>query len=163
MPIAFIPTILDIEASGFGVQSYPIEIGVARSDGARYCRLIRPLPHWTHWEAEAQMLHGITRAELTANGTDAVRVCHELNQFLAGRQVYSDGWVVDYPWLIRLFGDVGIPMQFSFSDIEYVLNSAQMSRWHMIKSELQSLASLQRHRASADAHLIQQTFIQSAS
>tara|TARA_Y100001951_G_scaffold105246_1_gene121039 strand:+ start:7658 stop:7939 length:282 start_codon:yes stop_codon:yes gene_type:complete len=34
-----LPTIIDIEASGFGAASYPIEIGVVRYDGANYSGL----------------------------------------------------------------------------------------------------------------------------
>ena len=34
------PDIIDIEASGFGPDSYPIEIGVALSSGEKYCSLI---------------------------------------------------------------------------------------------------------------------------
>jgi hypothetical protein len=34
--------VLDIEASGFGRHSYPIEIGYARDDGHAWCSLVRP-------------------------------------------------------------------------------------------------------------------------
>ena len=42
------PSIIDVEASGFGAASYPIEIGVVRYDGAKWCKLLRPLDDWTH-------------------------------------------------------------------------------------------------------------------
>ena len=41
------PAVLDVEASGFGRSSYPIEIGVVFPDGHAYCTLIRPESHWT--------------------------------------------------------------------------------------------------------------------
>ena len=44
------PLIIDVEASGFGSKSYPIEIGVALNDGQRFCTLILPAPNWTHWD-----------------------------------------------------------------------------------------------------------------
>lgn len=42
------PAVLDVEASGFGRYSYPIEVGYALPDGRVFCTLIRPEPHWTH-------------------------------------------------------------------------------------------------------------------
>ena len=51
---AFTPTIIDVEASGFGPYSYPIEIGVALDNGDKYCTLILPAPAWTHWDEEAE-------------------------------------------------------------------------------------------------------------
>ena len=75
------PTILDVEASGFGSDSFPIEIGVKRSDGARFCRLIKPYQSWTHWNSEAESLHGITRDVLSQYGIDGREVCIQLNAF----------------------------------------------------------------------------------
>ena len=54
MPSADTPLIIDVEASGFGGASYPIEIGVALDDGHKYCALILPEPEWTHWDAAAE-------------------------------------------------------------------------------------------------------------
>jgi hypothetical protein len=48
MPSAECPLIIDVEASGFGGTSYPIEIGVALDYGHKYCTLIHPEPGWTH-------------------------------------------------------------------------------------------------------------------
>ncbi|MCP4234821.1 MAG: hypothetical protein GY770_14780, partial [Aestuariibacter sp.] len=45
-----VPSIIDIEASGFGAHSYPVEIGVIREDGGKFCQLVKPYPDWTHWE-----------------------------------------------------------------------------------------------------------------
>ncbi len=39
-----LPTVIDVEASGFGAGSYPIEVGVAFPDGRSWCCLIRPEP-----------------------------------------------------------------------------------------------------------------------
>jgi hypothetical protein len=47
-PDSEVPSILDVEASGFGAGSYPIEIGYISGDGSSYCTLIRPAPTWTH-------------------------------------------------------------------------------------------------------------------
>lgn len=157
------PPILDIEASGFGAQSYPIEVGVAGLNGARFCRLIRPFPHWQHWDDSAQVLHGISRDELARYGRDAREVCLELNEFLNGQQAYSDGWVVDHPWLIKLYSCAGVSMSFRLSALEYVLTETQMENWHSAKAQVQQHYDQARHRASVDAEIIQQTFLQSAT
>ena len=70
-----IPTIIDVEASGFSSHSYPIEVGVIRSDGARFCRLIRPYPQWSHWDKKAEALHGLSRDHLQKWGNDGRDVC----------------------------------------------------------------------------------------
>ena len=62
------PNIIDVEASGFGTASYPIEIGLALENGERYCSLIKPLAEWDHWDETAQELHGIKRAHLNKHG-----------------------------------------------------------------------------------------------
>ena len=41
---------IDVEASGFGVGSYPIEVGVAFPDGGTQCYLIKPEHDWIHWK-----------------------------------------------------------------------------------------------------------------
>ena len=43
------PLIIDVEASGFGPLSYPIEVGLALSAGEKYCSLILPAADWTHY------------------------------------------------------------------------------------------------------------------
>ena len=83
------PSIIDVEASGFGAKSYPIEIGVVRHDGAKWCKLIRPFDHWVHWDEEAEALHGITREMLNNHGLSPIRVCHELNHFLSSIIIYT--------------------------------------------------------------------------
>ncbi|MFC6441379.1 hypothetical protein [Bowmanella sp. JS7-9] len=150
---------MDIEASGFGANSYPIEIGVAISDGTRYCRLIKPFEHWTHWDSEAEALHGISREILAQHGVDPRQVCEDLNHLLKDRSVYSDGWVVDNPWLIKLYEACGMQPTFTFSALEMVLSEPQMVVWHAIKQDLTERWPQARHRASADADLIQNTWL----
>lgn len=155
------PSFIDVEASGFGSASYPIEVGVKRADGARFCRLIYPLEDWTHWDAQAESLHGISQQDLYEHGYPIRQVCNELNQFLEGQTVYTDGWVVDYPWLIKLFDAVRLTMAFKVTALDYILNEQQMENWHLTKESLQHRFDGQRHRASADAELIQLTFLHS--
>jgi salicylate hydroxylase len=49
------PIIIDVEASGFGARSDPIDVGVAMEDDAKYCALISPAPEW---DLEADVLVG---------------------------------------------------------------------------------------------------------
>ena len=155
------PTILDVEASGFGSNSYPIEIGVIHADGRKFCRLIKPFEDWRHWDNEAEMLHGIQRHELDKFGCDPVSVCNDLNRFMEHSTAYSDGWVVDSPWLIKLFSRAGVKMTFTLSAIEYLLNQKQMDTWHSVKRWVTKQQAQQRHRASVVADIIQKTFVYS--
>ena len=152
------PIIIDVEASGFGPDSYPIEVGLAFEDGSRFCTLIQPAKSWSHWDDSAQGVHNITRDMLTQHGRTVQDVAKSLNNILAGKTVYSDGWVVDKPWLIRLFHAAGMNMSFQVSPLELILTEEQMVLWADTKAHLTRQAELVRHRASNDAWLIQQTF-----
>jgi hypothetical protein len=68
------PIIVDIEASGFGVHSYPIEIGVAFNDGTKCCSLIRPGAAWTHWDSVAEQVHHVSRSTLETHGKPVAEV-----------------------------------------------------------------------------------------
>ena len=154
------PNIIDIEASGFGGESYPIEIGLVLGDGKKYCSLILPLAGWKHWNKDAEKIHHISRQMLQKHGTPAAEVAVQLNQILEGLTLYSDGWVVDKPWLTTLFCASGIEMKFSVSPIEIILSEAQMNVWHKTKEQIIIQQNIQRHRASNDAWIIQETFRQ---
>jgi hypothetical protein len=152
------PAIIDLEASGFGADSYPIEVGVALPDGTRFCSLIEPVPDWTHWDCQAQSIHQISRAELHHCGQSIFTVTRNLNQLLHGQTLYSDGWVVDKPWLTTLFYAARTPMTFFVSPLEMILTDHQMRHWHAIKERVINELKLTRHRASNDAYIIQETY-----
>ena len=57
-----LPCIIDLEASGFGRGSYPIEVGLCLGDSSSHCFLVRPEEDWQHWDPEAEKVHGISRA-----------------------------------------------------------------------------------------------------
>ena len=73
--------------------------------------------------------------------------------------MYSDAWVVDYPWLRELFGHAQVKMEFRISAIEMLLNEAQLSRWDATKAQVTHTLKLPRHRASNDAEIIQRTYM----
>ena len=51
------PIIVDVEASGFGKGSYPIEIGLVLPDGTPHCFLLAPARTWTAWDPGAEKVH----------------------------------------------------------------------------------------------------------
>ncbi|MEE9355477.1 MAG: hypothetical protein V3U75_07785 [Methylococcaceae bacterium] len=152
------PAIIDIEASGFGSQSYPIEIGLILSSGEKFCFLIKPAVDWIHWNNEAEKLHLIDQKMLKIHGDSLENVARSLNYILKNKVVYSDGWVVDQPWLIKLFHTAGILQQFMISPLESILSEAQMNIWHETKIEVLEQLNISRHRASNDAKIIQETY-----
>lgn len=152
------PNIIDIEASGFGPHSYPIEVGLALESGERYSCLITPEPDWTHWSDQAQSVHGIERRHLIEYGKPATEVATILNQRLSGLTLYSDGWVVDKPWLVTLFAAARITPQFTLSALEMILSEPQMEAWRSVRTEVANELDLKRHRASQDAWVIQETY-----
>ncbi len=158
MPPRLPPIIIDIEASGFGSGSYPIEIGVVMDDGRKYCSLIQPKDDWTHWDPTAETVHGISRETLRAHGRPVFEVAGKLNEMLRGRTAYSDGWVVDRPWLDRLYAAASMRCEFTFSSLEMILSEQQMAAWADAKRVLLEENRDPRHRASYDALMVQETF-----
>ena len=158
MPSPARPLIIDVEASGFGGQSYPIEVGLALDDGHKYCALVHPEPEWTHWDEQAYEVHRVSRDLLETYGKPVREVALSLNELLATRTVYSDGWVVDKPWLTTLFHAARTDMQFRVSPLELILSEAQMALWHGEKERVLAGMGLTRHRASHDAWVIQETY-----
>lgn len=153
------PCIIDVEASGFGAGSYPIEVGAALPDGRAYCSLINPEPDWRHWEPTAESVHGITRTTLAAHGKPAHVVAADLNRCLKGTTVYTDAWYHDYQWLARLFDAAEMPQLFKLQDLRQLLTEPAMAIWDDTKTQVMLSMALARHRASNDAKVLQQTLI----
>lgn len=153
------PAIIDVEASGFGPDSYPIEVGVVLDNGEKYCTLVQPAPDWTHWDENAEMVHRVSRDILAEHGKPMRAVAEELNAIIGTRDVYTDGWVVDSTWIIKLFQAAGLASAFSVRALEMILTEAQMEIWHDTKERVLREMALKRHRASNDAVIIQQTYM----
>ncbi len=153
------PIILDVEASGFGRGSYPIEIGVVLSDGSVYQWLIKPLDHWTHWRSEAESIHGLSRDLLFSEGRPVAVVAAELNQILAGTKVFSDGWGVDSSWLALLFHEAGLLQRFRLDSIYSLLNEPQIEYWSQYQAVITQEKGVALHRAATDAKITQETFL----
>lgn len=150
---------LDIEASGFGHDSYPIEVGAVLPDGQAYCSLIRPAPTWTHWDPAAERVHRIDRATVIRHGRDPVEVATQLNERLNGLTVYCDGWAHDYSWLGLLFDAAGLSPSFRLENLRALLTDQEAAFWAILKQQVTQEMRLQRHRASSDARILQHTLI----
>ncbi|MBK7049745.1 MAG: hypothetical protein KBF98_08715 [Rhodoferax sp.] len=153
------PTVVDVEASGFGRASYPIEVGFVLPNGHSFCSLIYPEPEWTHWDPQAETIHHISRELLLKKGHPACEVAHLLNSQLRGQTVYTDGWANDYSWLGRLFDVADLSPAFKLENLRVLLKEDEAERWHAVKSEVAHERGPQRHRASADARLLQLTLL----
>ena len=153
-----IPAIIDIEASGFGRYSYPIEVGVVMPDSARHCYLIQPLDDWTFWDETAAAVHGIPRQLLLDQGQQVGQVGRLLNKLLAGATVYTDAWSYDTCWLGKLFDAADLPQLFRLESLRILLSEEQAALWHPTKEAVMQETRLERHRASADARILQETW-----
>ena len=156
--VALSPTVLDIEASGFGRNSYPIEVGYVLPTGHTFCTLIKPESHWTHWDEQAAQTHHIPREILDQRGMSAVLVAQKLNADLRGQTVYSDGWANDYSWLGALFEVAQTYPAFRLENLRLLLTENEAEHWHLFKAQISAERGAQRHRASSDARLLQLTF-----
>lgn len=153
------PVVIDIEASGFGRGSYPIEIGLAMADTSTRSVLIKPLPIWTHWDAQAETLHGLSRQQLIDEGYPPKVVARYLNRLLRGQTIYSDAWGYDQTWLATLFNRAELQPRFRIDTLMRIVSEPQKALWNEARQHLEAQLETPRHRAAIDAELIQQTFI----
>jgi hypothetical protein len=151
-------SVIDIEASGLGRGSYPIEIGLAMDDGSARCMIIRPHQDWQHWDESAEQLHGIARHVLVKYGTDIPEAASLLNRWLRGMTIYSDAWGNDNSWLAMLFEYAELVPQFKIESLRSLLDESQVPAWHQTKEQVAKDFAFNRHRASNDARILQHTF-----
>lgn len=149
---------MDVEASGFGAGSYPIEVGFVLPDGSAYCTLISPEDDWRHWDSGAEKIHGIARSLLFSHGRSARQVAMDLNGRLAGSSVYTDSWYHDFNWMHRLFDAAEQVPRFALKDLLSLLDDSQAARWDTLKAQVLAELQLERHRASHDARILQVTY-----
>lgn len=148
--------VIDIEASGFGRHGYPIEIGYVLPDGRAWCTLVRPAPSWTHWDAQAEHVHGITPAMLQTHGRPTAEVATRLNADLSGLVVYCDGWAHDYTWLNALYEEAGLRPAFRLESVVRLLDDETLGRLPQAQQAARHHLGGERHRASSDARALQQ-------
>lgn len=155
------PIILDVESSGFGAGSYPIEVGLVLPKGQTFSYLIRPEPEWLHWDAEGEATHGISRAKIEREGLPVRFVAQALNDLLRGEKAYSDGWGYDLTWLSLLYEHAKLPQLFQLECLTRLMTEKQFNIWDETKRQVIAEVELQRHRAENDAIILQKTFLRS--
>lgn len=147
--------VIDIEASGFGRHSYPIEVGFVREDGQAWCSLVLPADDWQHWDTAAEQLHGIPRAMLLQHGRPAHEVAQRLNTDLAGCTAYCDGWAHDYSWLGALYEAADLTPNFRLESVRALLDETRLQQLDALRREAFEALGIARHRASSDALALQ--------
>lgn len=152
------PIILDIEASGFGKNSYPIEVGFIDESLNTWCALIKPEEDWEHWDLDAEKMHFLSRDSLIKHGKSAEVVAQSLNAQLLNKTVYSDGWMHDFTWISLLFDSAKMRQRFKLEDLRNVLTPKQEAMWHTTKNLVEQELNIKRHRASVDAKVLQLTW-----
>lgn len=153
------PPIIDLEASGFGRGSYPIEVGFALENRDIHSFLIKPEDDWTHWSEEAEQIHGISREQLQAEGMSIEEIALKLNELLRGQTLYSDAWSFDSSWIGRLFDSAGIVQRFRIDTINKLLKPEQVEHWHPTKEAVLNDLGLKAHRAAIDVQVLQETYL----
>ena len=153
------PITLDVEASGFGTGSYPIEIGIVLPEGSRHCYLVAPARSWEAWDPDAEALHGISRECIETYGRPVHDVAWRLNAMLRNKTVYSDAWSYDMTWVARLYDAAGMLQTFRIADISELITETQHGQWQHAKQQVIEELALQRHRASGDARILQETWL----
>lgn len=116
--------ILDVEASGFGDDSYPIEIAWQHrfNQTAFDSFLIKPAPSWQHWDTYAEeQIHHITRDILASDGISVVEAATRLNTSLQGLTVYTDAPPYDRRWIATLFRTAGLEQAFEIQDVLFFI------------------------------------------
>jgi hypothetical protein len=154
--VPWYPCFIDVEASGFGAGSWPVSVAWCDHRGDIGVRLLRPDPTWTHWDAEAESVHGLSRRRLDAEGRDPAEVAAGLEADLRDGVAYSDAPDFDARWLAALYRVLGRPMPFRIEHADDVLVQAlhrphemqwqTQARLERAKDELRATA---RHRHDA--------------
>jgi hypothetical protein len=148
--------VIDFEATALTLQSYPIEVGVARLDRtggelACWSTLIAPDPAWNmtdQWDPDAQRVHGISRWQLRGGMAPAAAMA-ALDEWIGPcATVWCDGGLYDAHWLQTLAAAAGITPRFSLHDLDTWLRESP-SLAAAYQRELS--ASSRPHRAGPDA------------
>ena len=100
---------LDFEASSLSKKSFPVEVAWIFEDGRSASHLIRPAADWTDWSADAERIHGLSRARLEAEGTPIDTLGRDMTETLTGHQLYASAPSWDGKWLSTLLRGAGLP------------------------------------------------------
>ena len=133
-------------------RSFPIEVAIAAGGSARSW-LIRPHESWADWDwtAEAQALHGLSRARVTAEGLPVETVLAELTEAAGDARIIADSPIDQY-WLDCLARAAGRTAPFRIDHVAPFFDEqgADAARIAAAVARADALG-LVRHRAAADA------------
>ncbi|BFT31158.1 hypothetical protein D210916BOD24_23340 [Alteromonas sp. D210916BOD_24] len=151
---------LDIESSGFGDASYPIEVAWMSEQGLSDDFLIKPCADWLergYWDDHAEhSVHGISKAQLLAEGIDTFSAVSRLNESLQGKLLFCDMLALDGEWLTTLFIQARVAPFFKLADINQLYEFWGADKTDAFKQIINQLARDKQHRARSDAeHYIQ--------
>ena len=147
---------IDVEASGLGEFTYPIEIGITswpspEAEISTWSTLISPPPAWRQhriWSREGQAIHGITRDQLEV-GSTPLEALAKANELIGPHLAFCDGGEHDLRWLLHLAQAAAIRPSFRLGDWRSLVGAlpgaqhAQMTRWFSAEPVV--------HRAGPDA------------
>ena len=147
---------VDVEASGLGPYSWPIEVGWGFHGHEPRSVLIRPSDAWSMqaWEKPAEALHRIAPDHLLTEGRPVEAVALGLNAALGQATVYSDAPDYDSFWLFRLYDAAGIRPNYKLHDLGDLLRPV----WQGAPAELNARAAAvapHTHRAADDVRHLQ--------
>jgi hypothetical protein len=133
-------------------RSFPIEVGIAGGGIARSW-LIRPHDSWSDWDwtAEAEALHGLTRARIMAEGLPADQVLREIENAVWGRRLVADSPIDQY-WLDTLAQAAGADTNLRIEHVATLFDELGVTECaiHAATAHADALGAI-RHRAAGDA------------
>lgn len=147
--------IIDIEASGLGDESYPIEVAWGhRNNPTLYDSfLICPPDDWTHWDGYAESsIHRISREVLLKDGVCVEDAVARLDSQLEGAVVYSDYVPADRPWIVKLYNHLGREPTFQVRSVYSLIPPDKVADYIRRYDSTQT-----EHRALADVRKIIRT------
>lgn len=154
--ITFPIAVIDFEATSLTLESYPIEVGVARvasttSTINTWSKLIAPDPAWqmdAQWDLDAERVHGISRWQLQ-QGERATAVMAALNEATAGATlVLCDGGHYDVLWLNALSSAAAMAPAFRLTQIDSLFAEHPNTQQRYSETLRRSVPP---HRAGPDA------------
>ncbi|XQW86272.1 hypothetical protein ACOYR1_05970 [Thalassotalea piscium] len=153
---------LDIEASGLGHESYPIEVAYVSSTGDRNSYLIKSTDEWINdglWCSDAESsIHKISQDMLAQHGIPPFVVANSLNEALSGKLVLCNDLDYDGVWLTQLFKAANVGVMFSLTDIRYLYEYLGESKTHNFKQSYDAIVPSTIHRALPDAQRFVEAF-----
>jgi hypothetical protein len=156
----------DLEASGFGSNSYPTELGwaVVQEDGSVLgdSMLIRPPARWTTyanaWSAPSEALTGISRQMLDRDGLSPAEVMKRFLVAVEGCELFADEPDFDHHWL-------GMLAEAALVDLDgrKIGNAKTLIEEAGGKGALAGEPDGPRHRAGPDARRLALVFVRAVN